>query len=1098
MRNPCLNLPNLLQKIVFDHILNKTKRNSISLLLVVIIGLTLSFTAFFYIKQWEYQQTIDSQQKQANNHVRTLRQSLTSFGSTLHSIGALYRVRNQFTRQDFSQFVRRDLLAQSGIQALEWIPKVPFSQRAQIETTTRLEGIHGFGFWDLSPSGERRISSPRKIHYPILFTEPLNSNARWVGYDLAADDILKQALEKAGNSGQLTSTEGFYMPIDAQQTLVFRVLVPVYSGDSDTILTLEQRQQNLVGFASGVFSFESLAHTVLRLPKFKNTEVFLRILDQTPQTEIKNLYAPIWYEPSMEAEIEQLLSVPLEFGGRNWTITFSITSDGQMDYPIYALTVLSLGILFTLLLWRYLFLTLTRVQWAENLVKSRTESLEIANEALNKEIGERERMTKALEISRQRFEAIFNEAPIGIVQSDLQNRILDNNRALQTLFRYREDELQGRELNELAHPEDRALDLPLLKQLLEGKYDSYRIGKRYICKNGSVIWATQSCSIVRDLNQPFIISMIEDISERKLAEEGRLDAEKKYRDIFENAIEGIFQCTPDNQFLSVNPAFVRMFGYDSAEQLYQEVSDIGQQLFVNAGVRTEYLRLLEVYSELKGFEYEARCRNGSIIWVNETARVVKNERGQIRYYEGIVEDVTQRKHAEDKLRYDASHDQLTGLFNRTAFTSQLTVAILRVKHNTTGALSELGEEERKIDFAVLFVDLDRFKLVNDSMGHLMGDRLLREIGHRLHYQSCSQDLVARFGGDEFALMLENLCNLSALEQRIEDIQRNLSEPYYLEKEVFNTTASIGIALSTLGYDSADEVLRDADTAMYEAKKQGRGKAVIFQPGMHAHVVNTLRMETDLRKALDRNEFSVYYQPIVSLDTFYTVGLEALVRWHHPEHGLIRPDLFIPLAEETGLIRELGLWVLETACSQLRCWQTQFLHHASLGMNINMSPVQLKQPYLVRKVQDILEKTGIHGPDCRIEITESAMMQDPEAALNVLNGLKDLEVLLYIDDFGTGYSSLSYLQKFPIDALKIDKSFIKDVDSSPKSAQIVQAIIALGTAFDLRIVAEGVENSHQMDLLKQAHCHHVQGYLFSRPQDRQTTEHYLSAQTHRIV
>jgi diguanylate cyclase (GGDEF)-like protein len=472
----------------------------------------------------------------------------------------------------------------------------------------------------------------------------------------------------------------------------------------------------------------------------------------------------------------------------------------------------------------------------------------------------------------------------------------------------------------------------------------------------------------------------------------------------------------------------------------------------------------------------------------------------------MVEDITQRKLAEEKLRYDATHDQLTDLFNRNAFTTHLTQVLQSERHKVKGKTfpPESSEPNPTSDnqkpassesialsfpkqFAVLFIDLDRFKIVNDSMGHLVGDELLTEIARRLSTEVNENDTVARLGGDEFAFMLEEIPSLETLEQRVNRLQHQLSQPYRLKDETFKTTASIGIALDNFDYKTADEVLRDADTAMYEAKKQGRGQAVIFQPGMHTNVLNLLKMERDLRHALEHDEFCLYYQPIISLETGKIIGLEALVRWEHPERGFMRPDLFIPLAEETGLIKELGLWVFETACTQLRCWQNQFPHHAHLGMNINVSPIQLKQPNFIQQIQAILEKTGIQHDTCRVEITENAMMQNPKGALAMLHELKKLGVLLYIDDFGTGYSSLSYLQQFPIDALKIDKSFIQKIDASTKSAQIANAIIALGEAFGLKIVAEGVETNRHVSMLKSAHCHHLQGYYFSRPQNAQTIE-----------
>ncbi|EIJ42150.1 PAS domain S-box/diguanylate cyclase (GGDEF) domain-containing protein [Beggiatoa alba B18LD] len=561
-------------------------------------------------------------------------------------------------------------------------------------------------------------------------------------------------------------------------------------------------------------------------------------------------------------------------------------------------------------------------------------------------------------------------------------------------------------------------------------------------------------------------------------------AEKKYRAIFENAIEGIFQCDPDGHFLRVNPAFVRMFAFHNmAEICAIHCHNNKINLFLNTQQYQSYLNRLNRDGEVKDFEYQAVCANQEIIWVSETTKAVYDKLGKLTHYEGIIENITERKKQEEKLRYAASHDTLTGLHNRSAFTERLTTLIKQ--QHAHFLISNI------ISFAVLFVDLDRFKIVNDSMGHLVGDKLLQAVAKRLLTSTQHANThIARFGGDEFALLMEKISNLNTLEQYIENIQKQLSQPYELEGETFVTTASIGIALSSAHYLSADEVLRDADTAMYAAKKQGLGKYAFFQPKMHTHVVHLMRMEADLRKAFEREELQVYYQPIISLENQHTVGLEALVRWQHPQRGLIPPDEFIPLAEETGMIQELGRWVFQVACKQLRKWQQRYPQHAQLGININVSAIQFKQPRLVRDIQDILEKTGVSPRNCRIEITESAMMYNPEETLKILKELKELELQLYIDDFGTGYSSLSYLQKFPIDALKIDKSFIRDLDNDKRSYQIAQAIIALGEAFNLKTVAEGVETQKQLSLLKSVHCHQVQGFLFSRPKPLADIENYL--------
>jgi diguanylate cyclase (GGDEF)-like protein/PAS domain S-box-containing protein len=828
-------------------------------------------------------------------------------------------------------------------------------------------------------------------------------------------------------------------------------------------------------------------------PSRYNTSSFLQVFDVTDSEKPILLYQPDWihrHQTHSENIKEILPEIPvtLELGGRQWRIAlYRISSFFDFEHW-YSFSILCFGIIFTLGLWRYLSFTLHRANWAEDLVKQRTYSLEATNDALQQEMENTRNMTKQLDASRRQFRAIFDEAGIGIIQTDLKGIILENNKAVQAIIGYSNTELQGRSLMDFVHPSDNKVDHTLLSDLLNGHYDSYRIGKRFLCRNGETVWTHLNCSIVRDPNHPFLISMIEDVTERHFAEIARLEAEKKYRKIFENAIEGIFQCTIMGHFLSVNPAFLKIFACADAKMLYENHTNLKQTLYEDPKRYEEFMHLLASQREVQNFEYRARCFDGRVIWVAETVRMVTDNSSDISFYEGFIEDITDRKAAEDQLRYDATHDQLTGLLNRAAFTRHLERALARL--HQTGL-----QPERGLPFVVLFVDLDRFKIINDSMGHLVGDQLLEEIAHRLRKETRDYDIVARFGGDEFALMLENLTSIKALELFIDRLTRYLSEPYIMKEETFNTSASIGVAIASQDYVTADEILRDADIAMYEAKKQGRGKAVFFQPGMHLQVLNIMRMESDLRKAFEREEFCLYYQPIISLENNYTVSLEALLRWNHPEKGLISPDHFIPLAEDTGMIRELGLWVFEQACRQLNKWQTSIPHHKNLGMNINVSPIQLKQPRLVCEIQDIIARTGVNPNSCRMEITESAMMHDPDLMLNVLHDLKGLKVQLYIDDFGTGYSSLSYLQKFPIDALKIDKSFIQNIDASNKSMQIAQAIIALGNAFDLRVVAEGVETRSQVDILHAAKCHHVQGYYFSRPTDQASTENYLNIQVH---
>ena len=1056
----------------FTMLHHRSKKADISLILVVVIGIGLSLAAFFYVKELEQQRLLESKQRQVDIYVRSLRQTFSTFTNLLHSIRSLHNVYNNISYADFNAFIKRDLFDFPSIQAVTWIGYIPDIQKTSIINEIRKQGVTAFDIIDCSDLSNRRPALQRNAYYPMIYIEPSINNAEHIGCDVSIDPTLNAALEKSAQQMQLVISDILPIMTPNGTQPGFHVFLPVYNNNVDMENIPAQRQTTLKGFASLIIIVDNLVHDVLRPPRYK-TSTFLHITDTTIPEQPQNVYLPQWLRDKPD-NIKKLVHANIEFGERQWRISLDELESEDNFNLSYSWGFLIIGLLFTFSVFRYLKIVITRAHWAEELVANRTQNLRELNDELNE--------------SRRRFQAIFNEAAMGIAQLDLQGHITDSNKALQELLDYNHEELQGQLLQSFCHIDDADIDMNMLQDIVAGEYDNYMINKRYRCKNGAQVWTTQNCSVVHDSKEPFIVSMIEDITERKCAEMARLEAEQKYREIFENAMEGIYQCTPTGFFLSVNPAFVRIFGYSSARQMLAEVTNLQHQLYVDPEQRLKFMHLLETESKVKNFEYQARCRDGGNIWVNETARAVRDEQGMTRYYEGIIEDVTERKKIEGKLRYDASHDQLTGLLNRTEFTKRLNQVLRQLV---------IDNESETISLAILFADLDRFKIVNDSMGHLVGDKLLIEVSKRLAAQGSEEhDVVARFGGDEFALMFQDVPNVLTLERRIEKIQQQLSYPYVLDNENFNTTISIGIAIATPQYKNSSEILRDADTAMYEAKKQGRGKAVVFQPGMHADVLNLLRMESDLRRAFENQEFMLYYQPIISLKDRQTVSLEALIRWNHPEKGFISPDIFIPIAEETGLIKELGLWVFETACKQVKEWQSKFPHHARLGININVSPIQLRQSRLVQQIQDILEKTGVPGNSCRIEITETAMMQDPDGMYRVLKELKSLDVLLYIDDFGMGYTSLSYLKKFPIDALKIDKAFIQEMnETGGRPVQIAGAIVALGEAFNLNVVAEGVESGFQVSVLESARCNHVQGFFFSRPKDSLAIESFLTVPIH---
>jgi diguanylate cyclase (GGDEF)-like protein/PAS domain S-box-containing protein len=457
---------------------------------------------------------------------------------------------------------------------------------------------------------------------------------------------------------------------------------------------------------------------------------------------------------------------------------------------------------------------------------------------------------------------------------------------------------------------------------------------------------------------------------------------------------------------------------------------------------------------------------------------------QSKLYKQAQTELAERKRAEDLLHHNALHDAITGLANRTLFLNRLKQALSRTK--------PAGDPS-----AVLLLDIDDFKMINESMGHLVGDQLLIEFAQRLKMRLKPGDLVARLSGNEFAFLLEGIPDEAAVLEVAKQIQAFLTLPFKLNRMEVFVTASIGIVVNTSSYDRPDHLLRDAETAMHEAKSKGQGSIILFDHHMHTRALARLRLESGLRRALGRHEFLLNYQPIVSLKLERIVGFEALIRWQHPERGLVPPSEFIPLAEETGIIMAIDQWALRTACQQMQQWQTQFPDFAPLTISVNLSAKHFSQPELVEQVKQTLQETGLAAQSLKLEITENTLMSNAEVATTTLKQLRSLGVQISMDDFGTGYSSLSYLHRFPIDTLKIDRSFVMNLEQTNENTKITQAMIMLARSLNLDVIAEGIETSVQLMLLKAMGCEFGQGYFFSKPLSSEAATIFLrqQVQTH---
>jgi diguanylate cyclase (GGDEF)-like protein/PAS domain S-box-containing protein len=547
------------------------------------------------------------------------------------------------------------------------------------------------------------------------------------------------------------------------------------------------------------------------------------------------------------------------------------------------------------------------------------------------------------------------------------------------------------------------------------------------------------------------------------------ESEERFRSAFDYAPIGMGLVAPDGRWLQVNHSLCQIVGYTEDELLATNFQAITHPDDID---KFHYLVQAVVEGRADAHQMEKRYINklGQQIWALVSISLIRDPKSKTPHVIFQIQDITERKRAEEQLVYNAFHDVLTGLPNRAWFMEQLRVAVSRARRH------------RDRQFAVLFLDLDRFKVINDSIGHMCGDQLLLGIARRLQKSLRAEDIVARLGGDEFVILIGDIASADDAVRVAERLQDQVARPFNLGGYETCTTASIGIALSSSGYEHPDDLLRDADTAMYNAKSRGKAQHVIFDKGMHARAMNTLKIETDLRRAIQRGEFFLQYQPIVSLQTGRLTGFEALVRWRHPEQGLISPGNFIPVAEETGLIIPIGQWVLGEACRQMRQWQDLAFTKEPLSICVNISGKQFAQAGLIEQIMQTLDDTGLDPRALKLEITESVVMQNVESASGMLEQLRNLGVQLSIDDFGTGYSSLSYLHRLPIDTLKIDRSFIGRITENNENREIVRTIIMLARNLGMVVTAEGIETREQLDMLRDLKCDSAQGYLFSRPVD----------------
>ena len=964
------------------------------------------------------------------------------------------------SRLEFKNFTADTLLQLSEIKALVWISYFSNSDRQQFEQKIKNEGFIDFKIFDIQSPLE--ITQQQDKYAAITYIEPFDQNKKNLGLNVLSDRNVEETLSKIIKTKRASVTSGIKLIKGQNNHLGLVIYQPVYDHDRSS-KTIGDTENALIGFVASVFNIENIVNVAL--PGLDSMNIVFELYDQSDITKPQLLYSNKPTLQSAATSIKSRLTYSQEFEltDRQWKVYFSTLPEYE-NKRWTTWFILSGGFFFTAILSGFLLFLSEQAGYIKQQVKGKTNDLKQTNYLLNKTNQALVSTNKKLLDSEYQFRKIVQTQPAIVWRYDLMTGCFTFvSDGAENLLGYSNEKWFEKDfwINHI-HQDDRQCALSYTLQATK-KHQKYDFEYRMLSFSDQTVWVKDFVNVVskNGIVSELMGVMIDVSTERKAEEQTRLAATT-----FETH-EGITITDANAIVLKVNKAFTRITGYTHEEAVGQHIS------FLKSG-RHDALFYSDLWNQLiESGKYEGevwnRRKNGEFFpeWITITA--VKDNNYVITNYVGVFSDITAKKASEDEIRSLAFYDPLTNLPNRRLLLDRIQQEILETKRN-----HHFG--------AVIFLDLDRFKILNDSLGHHIGDELLIQVSERLQSVLRKNDTASRLGGDEFVVLLplHEECAEGAADKAInvaEKIRVLLNKPYPLQNNEQTFSCSLGVAIFSRENDEASHVLQQADTAMYISKDRGKNCISFYHSSMQEAADKRLLLENELRLAIKNQQFTIFYQPQVDA-LGKVISAEALIRWIHPEKGLISPSEFIPIAEETSLILPIGNLVLNEVCQQINEWTLSGFKLNYIA--INVSSRQFKQQDFIGIVSKAIADNGISADKLTLELTESIVADDINDTAQKMNALKALGIKISIDDFGTGYSSLSYLKQLPLDQLKIDQSFVRDISIDPDDAIIVETIINMANNLGLNVIAEGVETEEQRLFLKEKGCKTFQGYLFAHP------------------